>query len=355
MASMQVSLERTIDQHYRNLDDIEFRLGGRSTWSEMMLLEHRMRRHMRRVRKYTHFKAHSRMRWFETSMFRRYRLGYDFMEIDMDLSDKIALELAQQQQEHQRCPNREGQKDDVSKALDKGKMRLDSMTFSDEGLLDDNDDDDGHNDLELHLVVDNLLPLVKHIVEFGKQCDRLHRMTARRDSNNTVGDLTFEVFAALARLAISINKWHSEQDDDREDRATANSLLAETVRLLGTVRLPHIRKLATTASKQLSGLHDEDDNNDKSKFLASSETGESSSDGNNETPPLHELSVLVRAEMAPVLEQLRADMSVDIQNLQDAILKELNCRLKPQDEVAEVSSLPPERKGWSSRLGWSRS
>lgn len=136
----------------------------------------------------------------------------------MDLSDKLALEMTRQQQLQQNRLGCGGQ--------------------------------EGDDDTKIHLVVDSLLSLVKDIVEFGKQCDQLHEAMARRakDSSSdpaaeTIESLTFEVFAAVVRLAVSV-----------ENATTNKTMLAQTARLLRTVRLARITRLAAMATQQLPEL-----------------------------------------------------------------------------------------------------
>jgi len=111
----------------------------------------------------------------------------------------------------------------------------------------------------IHLVVGELLSLVEGLVRFGKQCDRLHdavQKPPRRGSSSGGGatgtgtrssmqtqaairDLTFEVFAAMARLAVALSRESSFPSPE------------QMVLLLTTVRLPRITKLAAACEQKM--------------------------------------------------------------------------------------------------------
>jgi len=203
--------------------------------------------------------------------------------LDMDISDKIALETLRQQEREQR--RQHGDREGTAKGpgRGKGKTRLQAERSPSPGagsvdtvmtrfrgwrarrewrgwLVDgDSERPVAEDGAPVHLVVGNLLSLVDDLVRFGKQCDRLHDAVAvqkppRRGGGSssggpgpgtseqtqaTIRDLTFEVFAAVARLAVTLGTGPRLPSPE------------QTVLLLTTVRLPRIAKLAAACEQQM--------------------------------------------------------------------------------------------------------
>lgn len=183
-------------------------------------------------------------------------------ELNMEFSDNLALEIARQQQLlSQNQSSQNGQKTEGMTKLrwglraTEGKVRMDG----------DDNEIDGDGNIPMHLIPDSLLPLVKDIIGFGKECDQLHATAAQRDSDGisavaakTNADLTFELLAAMTRLAMSIEHWHRHRRHHHSSTAFDISTysLAETVRLLRTVRLARITKLAAVIRQQSPNLQE---------------------------------------------------------------------------------------------------
>ncbi|KAG6354603.1 hypothetical protein INS49_004621 [Diaporthe citri] len=282
-------------------------------------------------------------------------------EVDMDLNGKIFVEMARQQQMLEKRLSQHGQSDSMSEVPGKGKGKgKGSIPSSDEGGLDNNNYDDKRNDTEIHLVLDKFLLILKDIVEFGKQCDWLHGTTAGHGTDNNIKALTFEVFAAVVRLAVSLNKWETDTRECNMNTAHIDALLAQTVRLLATVRLPRIVNLATAASHPLPHLGHGYGNSAEPNIIASSEAGASGSNDGYHKPllpqdaammTLKELPLLVREEVAPMLDELRAGMCEQMREIvQDAIQSKLERQQRAQEEMAEVRSISSQRRGWYR--GW---
>ncbi|ROV87403.1 hypothetical protein VSDG_09699 [Cytospora chrysosperma] len=183
-------------------------------------------------------------------------------EVNMEFGDNLALEIARQQQLlSQNQSSQNGQKTD---GMTKLRWRL--RATEDKARMDgDENESDGDGNIPMHLILDSLLPLVKDIIGFGKECDQLHATAAQRDSDGisavaakTNADLTFELFAAVTRLAMSIEHWHQHRRHHQSSTAFDISTysLAETVRLLRTVRLARITKLAAVIKQQSPNLQE---------------------------------------------------------------------------------------------------
>ncbi|KAJ4411330.1 hypothetical protein N0V82_009019 [Gnomoniopsis sp. IMI 355080] len=259
--------------------------------------------------------AEDRDQWWHTLADQpQHRSSYSiFRNVDMDVSDEIVLDLTRQQQMLQKQLINKVQGDGVTdtpgkmrplsistRSEDEGELRIDDV--SDDGDDKDTDDsdnsdnsdgrdssnndsssNDGDSKMDIHLVVDELLSLVKEMVEFGKQCDRLHRTVASAEDKETIKRLTFEVFAAVARLAVSMGEWEKDVNS-----TAANDSLGQT-------------KLAAAVS-------------------------------------LNELPCLVREEMSPMLDRLRDQMCEQMRDLvRDAVRDEL----ERHREAVEGTSLAP--------------
>lgn len=183
-------------------------------------------------------------------------------EVNMEFGDNLALEIARQQQLlSQNQSSQNGQKTD---GMTKLRWRL--RATEDKARMDgDENESDGDGNIPMHLILDSLLPLVKDIIGFGKECDQLHATAAQRDSDGisavaakTNADLTFELLAAVTRLAMSIEHWHQHRRHHQSRTAFDISTysLAETVRLLRTVRLARITKLAAVIKQQSPNLQE---------------------------------------------------------------------------------------------------
>jgi hypothetical protein len=272
----------------------------------------------------------------------------------MDLSDKLVIETARQ-------PRLNGEQ-----------LPMQLVRFGSDGGSDDGDD--GDSDAKIHIVVDSLLPLVKDLVQFGKLCDRLHAAAAQRPTDDEeddsvvqmIQDLTFEVFAALMRLAVSVQTWRTSKElNDSPDHDTLP--LEQTVHLLRTVRLPRLARLAASATEQLqqqlphlsNGDRGNGDKNDASVGLEPATSDDK--EGDSRRPPLQtqeaaaeiaaavaerlvrehlsvlssqgtgtaaavalgELPRLVREEVAPVLDEFQKKMCQQIGDLvRDAVRHE---------------------------------
>lgn len=329
-------------------DGFDLGLEGMRYWAY-----ERSMRYERRMRFYEEERRFARTRWIVPdynrplgmTLPRRVRTRRFRLE-DMDQSDKVALEMARQQQLFQARLSREEQGGRWTKPDEKTTAgRLGSTSSSDEGELkynDDNREEDSHR--EMHLVVDNLLPLVKDLVEFGKQSDEFHGTTAQPDTDIAIwNDLTFEVLAAVARLATILEEWRqiSEvQHFTSNEEVIADDSLAQTVRLLVTVRLPRITRLAAAVSQRRSELIIEHDNRTKNepKPMLLQETVMAT---------LNELPALVQKELEPIMGQLRDDVCEQMQTIvSGAVRSELERQQRNQEEAAEVQSMYPPKKWW---------
>lgn len=256
----------------------------------------------------------------------------------MDQSDKVALELKRQQQLLQARLSGEKQGDRWTKSDEKTTAgRLSSIATSERyGLgYDDDDREVQHYHTDMHLVVDNLLPLVRDLVKFGKQIDQYYGTTARNDTDvATWDDLTFEVLAAVARLATSIDEWstvNKMRGGYTGRLVPADALLAQKVHLLVSVRLPRITKLSAAVSQQrwqLNTEHDNDGARNEPKPVLLQEAA---------TTTLDKLPALVEEELAPFMGQLRDKMCEQMQVIvRDAVRSELERQQRKQEETAEV-------------------
>lgn len=222
-----------------------------------------------------------------------------------------------------------------------------------------NDSDDG-DITEIHLVVDNLLPLIKDLVEFGKQCDRLHERASipAELSAQTIPNLTFEVLAAVARLAISIREWV----DERKRNAATESTLAQTVQLVRSVRLPRITRLAAAArGQQLPNIQKGDIQGAENGVVIRTGSTTSSSvvsdsrplleDAETTTTILDELPGLVRDHVGSVMDRVRNQMC---DHLEDIVRDAVRSEMERQQEVSDGVSLSPSEKrksrGWAGYL-----
>ena len=218
-------------------------------------------------------------------LFRRFQFEwkhyYGFrrnLDIDMDTSDKITLETLRQREQRQ---GQHGEDTVKGPGGGRGKGRTRRLAERSPSPAARSVDtvvtrlrtDDGDSDVRggggpgpgpergdgtpMHLVVGDLLSLVEDLVRFGKQCDRLHDAVQKpprrgsggggtgtgtstsRQNQATVRDLTFEVFAAVARLAVALSMGSSFPSPE------------QTVLLLTTVRLPRITKLAAACEQQM--------------------------------------------------------------------------------------------------------
>lgn len=207
-----------------------------------------------------------RLRSLDSRFLYRYAASEGFGDGNMIFSDKLALEVSRQQRLLSQKPLfRNGQTSDGMTTL---MRRLTAAEFE-APTSDDGDEVQSASDgnIELHLVLDSLLPLVRDIIEFGRECDRLHETATQHESDNisdvvvrTNTDLTFELLAAVARLSTSIDQWRRHRNhlySRSTDMETSLLSLAETVRLLGTVRLPRINKLAKVMKQEVQDLKEE--------------------------------------------------------------------------------------------------
>lgn len=165
-------------------------------------------------------------------------------------------------------------------------------------------------------------------------------------SVQTITDLTFEVSAAVARLALSIKDW----SDGRSP--TTESLLAQTVRLVKSVRLARITRLAAAAESQLlPHLQKGDHQGAENDTAIETEPGTSGRAGSDSpaqllqdgaaattTALLDELPSLVRDQVSSVLDRVRDQMS---EQLRDLVRDAVRAEMDRQQEVAEVASLSP--------------
>lgn len=143
---------------------------------------------------------------------------------------KMAIALMRQQQVLQKYSTRQDQRDSMTEALgdtreasmpsnlsggfgDEGGLNIDEGSHTSKGSGDRYGSDESSNssdetvdegNMKIRQVVGELLPLVKHIVEFGKQCDWSHRAAVPDQDAETIKRLTFEPFVVLARLSVSI-------------------------------------------------------------------------------------------------------------------------------------------------------
>ncbi|KKY34091.1 hypothetical protein UCDDA912_g05968 [Diaporthe ampelina] len=159
---------------------------------------------------------------------------------EMDIRDSILLEMAQQQKS-------------LQETLSRATKQMNRMETN---LLDDNDHNSEDGNMEPHMVVNDLLPLVRDIVEFGKRCDELQEIATRLQEKGVpasaagaMQSLSFEIVAAVARIVTSIS-----ESGARSPFASTSStiMVAQTVHLIRTVRIPRIAKLAEAAAQHLS-------------------------------------------------------------------------------------------------------
>lgn len=250
------------------------------------------------------FSSHFRMRHYA----RRRK------NLNPDVGDKIILEMIRQQQLHGKhsYPNGQVDRQDETRSMSSSGLPRDDK---------EQGDGDGEGDTNIHLVVDNLLHLMQDIVEFGKQCDQLHSVAAQRHLSSdpeshslidteTMQSLAFELLTAVARLATSIEIWKDNDNTAGTERALAQ--LTQTVRLLKTVRLPRINKLAAAAQHQLEGPRNMlmpgtfNSEGDDERLLLSQGTIASM---------LNELPSLMQKELTPVLDQMQEQLYKRLQGV----------------------------------------
>ncbi|KAJ8118136.1 hypothetical protein ONZ43_g4050 [Nemania bipapillata] len=94
------------------------------------------------------------------------------------------------------------------------------------------------DEASIPVIVSDLLSLVIDLVRYGKLCDRIHDtlnedagIEASKRTVETIQELMFEVFVAVMRLALAMASREKIQ-------------VEQTIRLLLTVRLPRIARLA---------------------------------------------------------------------------------------------------------------
>lgn len=275
---------------------------------------------------------------------------------EMDMSDSMLLEMAQQQNDFQEKLSRATKQ----RGIIKTKLRHGGEEKGKSGEDDDKDEDDS---TDPPMVVDILLPLMKDVVDFGKRCDQLHQIVARSHKNGVpdpaagaIENLSFEVVAAVARIATSI-----QNKEWRVIRNRSTVKLAQTVYLIRTVRIPRISKLAATAAQHLP--HNEDIKGTRNNAVLKSEEIPSSSRGRDgqqqqqqqlqedAAAKIDNLPSLVRHEVTSALDQFQDHMGKQLQELvRDAVRRELE-RQQQGDEVSSLPTLESRRTGgW---FGWS--
>lgn len=248
--------------------------------------------------------ADDRSTWWNDfgSSFDDYLYPRSFRNVDMDLSDRIHREMARQQQSLREKP---------AGALEKTDLLSTSTTLSsisqddshDSNDIDSNGDvKDGKSNIEIHQVVDELLILLKEIVGFGKQCDQLHSNAASVEDAETIKKLTFEVFAAVVRLTVSLKDYNAARDT-----TIAKASFSQTVHLLSTVRLCRITRLAAAVTRK-------------------------------------ELPYLIQEKLTPILDSLRDQMCEQVsKQIQETV------REAVQSELVRQGKAPPPQEKQRSR------
>lgn len=127
---------------------------------------------------------------------------------EMNISDRMQLSMTQQQDSLKKTLS--------SETKQRGKLWAKSRRSSEDSnisRLEEDGDNEEDDNIEPDMVVNNLLPLVKDLVEFGKRCDELQEIADRSDNNSipaaaarALENLSFEVVVAMARISISLNK-----------------------------------------------------------------------------------------------------------------------------------------------------
>lgn len=186
----------------------------------------------------------------------------------MEMSDRVAIVLLRKPQQQGGARQLQSSSP-VGRGKGKGKQQEERPATPPPQALEPQESDSAHSYISwpqeqenefrgAHLIVGDILALFRQLVDLGCQCDRLHKAVHELlddgdDDDNSdldlvtqrarhdIGELTFEVFAALMRLCVSVDKQRRQE--------ASLAALSETVSMLTAVRLPRMLDLSASCER----------------------------------------------------------------------------------------------------------